>query len=213
MTTLRALLSAHRSRRALLWLTAVAGCALLTTGCGSSPTVQGVAHLGATTPTSSSAGSQDGPAATTPGGNGTAMLQYAECMRRTGVPDFPDPTKTGIHINAGPGSDLNPNSPQFEHAQSVCQRLLPNGGKLNPAARAALVAQALKFSQCMRAHGVTDFPDPQVQSNGGIGIRISATPGSDLNPNSPTFEAAQSACQNIMPGRKGGPGPSTHIAG
>jgi hypothetical protein len=151
---------------------------------------------------------------TVPGGSANAMLPYSECMRKSGVPDFPDPTKSGIQINAGPGSDLNPNSPQFEHAQSVCQKLLPNGGKLNPAAQAAQVAQALRFSQCMRAHGVTDFPDPQVQSTGGIGIRIGG-PGShgDLNPGSPTFQAAQSACQNILPGPKGASGPSTHVAG
>jgi hypothetical protein len=47
---------------------------------------------------------------------------------------------------------------------------------------------ALQFSQCMRAHGVSDFPDP---SPGG-GLNFNA---SDVNLNSPTFQAAQRACQ------------------
>lgn len=60
--------------------------------------------------------------------------------------------------------------------------------------------QALKFSDCMRAHGVTNFPDP---STGGGGIHISIAAGSGINPQSPAFESAQSACSKLLPG--GGP--------
>lgn len=59
-------------------------------------------------------------------------------------------------------------------------------------------SQAVKFSECMRAHGVTDFPDP---SSGG-GIHLQA--GSDVNPFSPAFKSAQGVCQKLLPG--GGPG-------
>jgi hypothetical protein len=59
--------------------------------------------------------------------------------------------------------------------------------------------QALKFSDCMRANGVPNFPDP----GAGGGIQIS--PGSGLNPQSPAFQAAQKACRKLLPG--GGPGP------
>lgn len=59
-------------------------------------------------------------------------------------------------------------------------------------------AEGLKFSQCMRAHGIAKFPDP---SPGG-GIQISASSG--IDPSSPGFEAAQKACHAFMPG--GGPG-------
>jgi len=47
----------------------------------------------------------------------------------------------------------------------------------------------------MRAHGVTNFPDPS-----GHGINIS---GTGINPRSPAFEAAQAKCFKLMPG--GGP--------
>jgi hypothetical protein len=58
------------------------------------------------------------------------------------------------------------------------------------------VTQAFKFSACMRDHGVTNFPDPQVTSNGtGTQIAIRA-----VGPNgSPQFKTAQAACQSIMP--------------
>jgi hypothetical protein len=50
-----------------------------------------------------------------------------------------------------------------------------------------------------------DFPDPSV-SGGGISIRIHGSPGSDLNRNSPIFEAAWHACQGDLPGKVGGGG-------
>jgi len=51
------------------------------------------------------------------------------------------------------------------------------------------------FSQCMRADGVPNFPDPK----GGGGIQLSG----GINPNSPAFKSAQSKCRHLMPG--GGP--------
>ena len=54
--------------------------------------------------------------------------------------------------------------------------------------------QMLTFSACMRAHGIKDFPDP---SNGGI--QLQGGPGSDLDPNNPTFQQAQQACQKDLP--------------
>lgn len=51
---------------------------------------------------------------------------------------------------------------------------------------------ALRFAQCMREHGV-DVPDPQP----GQGIRIEGGQNG-IDPNSQTFQDAQSACQHIM---------------
>lgn len=56
-------------------------------------------------------------------------------------------------------------------------------------------ADPIAYSQCMRAHGVPDFPDPDAQGR----LDIHVGPGSDLNPNSPTFKAAQQACQSLQP--------------
>jgi hypothetical protein len=66
---------------------------------------------------------------------------------------------------------------------------------VNPADQAKHYQQALKFSQCMRAHGVADFPDPS--ASGGISISSNG-PSGDLNPNNPTFSKAQNACQKYQ---------------
>jgi hypothetical protein len=56
----------------------------------------------------------------------------------------------------------------------------------------------IKFADCVRSHGVPNFPDPSV----GGGIQIS--PSSGINAQSPAFQSAQNACSKLMPG--GGPG-------
>jgi hypothetical protein len=66
---------------------------------------------------------------------------------------------------------------------------------------------AFKFASCMRDHGVSGFPDPQVTTTpGGGGVAVSqAVPAAAGL--SPKFKAAQSACKGILsaPG-SGGPG-------
>ena len=61
---------------------------------------------------------------------------------------------------------------------------------------AANVQQAVKFSQCMRANGVKDFPDPD--ASGALTID-GVVNGSSLDPNSPTFQQAISACKDLEP--------------
>jgi hypothetical protein len=53
------------------------------------------------------------------------LLKFVKCMRKNGVPDFPDPTTGGGVIV---GSGIDPNSPQFQSAMQACQSLLPAGG-------------------------------------------------------------------------------------
>jgi hypothetical protein len=63
-------------------------------------------------------------------------------------------------------------------------------------------ATAYRFSACMRSHGVTNFPDPVVQSSDGrttVSIRI--TPSLTQ---SPAFTSAQQACRGILPAPKNG---------
>ncbi len=85
---------------------------------------------------------------------------------------------------------------------------LGSGSATSTTAKAASDDQfsnMLAFSACMRSHGVKDFPDPTKSADGG-GIRIQSGKGgggSDLDPNSAVFQAAQRACQSLLP--KGGP--------
>jgi hypothetical protein len=57
------------------------------------------------------------------------------------------------------------------------------------------VQQAFKYAACMRNHGATNFPDPQVTTTGNsqkIAIRA-------IGPNNPQFKGALKACQGILP--------------
>jgi hypothetical protein len=127
---------------------------------------------------------------------------YSACMRKNGVPNFPDPDSQGrFRITGGQTANgrkfgLDPNSPQFKRAQQACRRLQPNGGKPDPGQVAKDQQQALKFSQCMRSHGVPKFPDPTFEAGGGSLLKV----GKDVKPNSPAFKAAQKACQKLVPG-------------
>jgi hypothetical protein len=56
-----------------------------------------------------------------------------------------------------------------------------------------LQTEALNFARCMRAHGVSSFPDP-TPDGGGFNV---AVPG--LNSSSPAFRAAQTACHQLEP--------------
>lgn len=153
------------------------------------------------------AGPQEGGGMADPGASQTQLLAYSHCMQTHGVPSFPEPNSQGVFSLSG----VSQNSPGFQAASNDCRKLLPNGGQPTAAQKAQAVAQALKFSQCMRSHGIADFPDPQV-SNGGdqISIRLTGSKGSDLNPQDPQFQAAQSACQGFMPGKFGAAKSSTH---
>jgi hypothetical protein len=72
-----------------------------------------------------------------------------------------------------------------------CGQLDLSLGGLALGARPALV----KFSQCMRGHGVPDFPDPP--SDGQASPPPSQQAG--VNPASPRFPAAVRACQHLLP--------------
>jgi hypothetical protein len=56
---------------------------------------------------------------------------------------------------------------------------------------------AINFSDCMRAHGVADFPDP---TSAPREFKQSLNPS---EPHSPAFRSAAAACQHLLPG--GGP--------
>lgn len=59
----------------------------------------------------------------------------------------------------------------------------------------------MKFSECMRANGIPDFPDPT-----GNGLSFNQASDSDLNPNNPAFQKASKVCQQKTgggPGREG----------
>jgi hypothetical protein len=74
-------------------------------------------------------------------------------------------------------------------------------------------ASPLGLSQCMRAHGISNFPDP-TQGPGGQGLSISATPGSaaltvqGITFSGPAFEKAQKGCSQYLTAKGPPPQPT-----
>ena len=178
-----------RPRRIVAFTLALVAIAVLVAACGGSSS-PAVAHTGTTTPTAT-APTASGSSASAGGG---VTVAYSQCMRKHGVPSFPDPNAQGaivIHASSGSGgSSLNPNSPQYRAAQKDCAKLASGGG--TAAQQSQSLTQALKFSACMRSHGVANFPDP-TSSNGQIDFN--GPPGLGRTPH---FLTAQSACSSLL---------------
>ena len=79
-----------------------------------------------------------------------------------------------------------------------------SSGKPRGGSRSAAASAGIKYSECMRVHGVPNFPDP---TSVGAGVQFS---GTDINTQSPAFASAQNACQKLLPG--GTPGLGSHSA-
>jgi hypothetical protein len=199
--------------RAILTLTVLATAALLVASCGGSSSRPGVVHLASGTASSADPGSDSSsPESESSASAQQKMIAFSQCMRSHGVPEFPDPTAGHLLIHSsdhnGHVTGVNPQSAQFQAASKACAKLAPKGGKPpSPAVQAKLQEKALQFAQCMRTHGVPSFPDPEFSSSG-VGIRIGGRKSgpSGIDPSSPQFQAAQKACQSLMPGPESGPG-------
>jgi hypothetical protein len=122
------------------------------------------------------------------------LLQFSQCMRSHGVPNFPDLSATAGILNGLAHSGVNPGAPAFQSALHACKKYNAAGG-VTPAQSAAETAKLLRFSQCMRSHGVPDYPDPTI---GPVGEQVMDLRGIDLS--NPTFQAASKACQEFVPG-------------
>jgi hypothetical protein len=122
-------------------------------------------------------------------------------MRAHGLKDFPDPqTQSGggisLSIKKGASSDLDPNSPTFRSASNACKKYAPNGGKAKPLSTAEQ-QQFIRYAQCIRTHGVPNFPDPDF-SGGGVRMKFVG-----VGPGNPGFDKAQKACRSMLPGANG----------
>jgi len=122
-------------------------------------------------------------------------LVFVRCMRSHGIPDFPDPGSDGAISSGG----VSESDSQLNLAQSACQHLLPpsSGGVPSPAQQQRLLSEALRYSRCMRSHGVPNFPDPAGPEGKNV-FAPSGPPGIDTA--SPQYHAASNACHSLLPG-------------
>ncbi len=177
--------------RTLRLLAALAMVALIGAGCSNGSAENGntgtVSNTGAASNTST-------------GGNKKLTKQekavkFAECMRANGVPHFPDPDPNG---DSNFGVDVSVEV--WLKAVDACKALKPPGAlsaKRTPKEQSA----SLRFAQCVRDHGVKDFPDPV---NGEPLIDTYKIPSSNKPGGMTILNAATNKCGGILKSSAGG---------
>ena len=123
-------------------------------------------------------------------------LQYSNCMRTHGVPNFADPkisvSGTELFMQNPQMSATEVASPAYQSASGACAKYLPQQPQTPGTTGAGnSQQQAVRFADCMRAHGVPNFPDP---TTGGA-FKL----GSAINPRTPAFIAAMDHCRTLRP--------------
>jgi hypothetical protein len=178
-------MSTRASRSLLVLSAATAGLVLLASACGGSST-EGVAQVETTTAGSSPSSSSSDPQAA-----------FANCMRENGAPDFPD-ADSQRHFNLTP--QVPRQTPQLAKAYEACDNLKRAAYALDPQlaeGRRRKLQLLLDYAACMRSHGVPNYPDPTVDSDG-MGFDLA---NANINEGAPVFRAAHTTCAAA-----GGPG-------
>jgi hypothetical protein len=174
----------RRTRVAVI--TATAGLALLAAACSSSPS------------------STDPGGSPNAGGSASASTAVAwiQCVRSHGVPAFPGLTSSG-YIPKVAGQQVGVSESQLDAARTACQSLWPYQAP-TPAQQRQQLTDDLKFAQCMRSHGLPNFPGPT--NSGGRVVFVFSASRDGINPRSPQILAKARQCLPVLP--PGSPLPS-----
>jgi hypothetical protein len=169
------------SSRAIIATVATAGLVLLASACSS----------GGSSPNGASAGG--GAAPTNPQSTSAKLLAYSQCMRSHGVPDFPDPDRTGL-IPSTQVKNLTTSPAVIRRADDHCHTLYPTQPGINAPFSSQQKQDYLSAAACMRQHGVPAFPDPVFS---GSQVQLPIPPGVDTT--SPQFTQARQLCAKKIP--------------
>ena len=168
-----------------LWVAAAVALGVTVAGCSGGPAV----------PT---AGSQPTTTGAPTGGSGSSgastlaeAVALSQCIRSHGVPTFPDPTQTP---NGGYGyrtAGIDPNSAAFQGAIQACKALPSPWNTTGQQLTSAQQQAWLTWAQCIRVHGVPNFPDPTFS-----GTEVH---DSGVGSNSPQLQSAMDVCKSQTP--------------
>ena len=188
-----------------LWRSAALGTvvvvvAFIAAGCGATASSSGTNTATATdtsgsTNTVTAAHTSTADQTTTTSAREKAV-KYAECLRANGVSDFPDPNASGEFPSYG----VSVTPKVWRSATTACKALAPPGAgsaKLTP----TQLSDALRFAQCVREHGVPDFPDPV---NGQPLIDTTKIPSANKPGGMTILNAATHTCGHLIAQDVGG---------
>jgi hypothetical protein len=123
--------------------------------------------------------------------------RLVQCARQNGMPDLPDPSiddQGGAHF---PGGEPSPPPSVIQACQAIFDQLPARvrGGSSEPTPD---VTSLGRFAQCMRDHGITDWPDPD--ANGDFHFPPSFGGNMKQSPRWPQIQAAwNGACKRFNP--------------
>jgi hypothetical protein len=128
--------------------------------------------------------------------NSSSAVAWIQCVRSHGVPDFPGPDSSGQIPKITSGQQVGVSDSRFNAAQGACQRLWPYQAPTQAQQRQQLAGD-VKFAQCMRSHGLPDFPDPTTGPDGPSFVISVSRDG--FNPHSPQILAKARECLHVLP--------------
>jgi hypothetical protein len=123
------------------------------------------------------------------------MLAFSQCIRRHGVPNFPDPNSSGV-LPKNQVAQVTASNLQFPAAHRACEHLLPNGGQPTQAQVQQAWNDMRNFARCMRSHGVPNWPDPAATSQ--QDQRPFFHVPDSIDPNAPQITTKIRACQHVL---------------
>lgn len=186
----------------------VAAAAIGLAACSGGSSNPQVASLGASSSDGSGSSAATG-SSTTSGASGSAtqlLGEWTACMRSHGDANQATPTIDAskvIHVTTpagynglmGLGGKTGSNSCSAYIDEASQALAAGSGNDLTNGAPKSLVP-LVKFAECMRAHGVADFPDPGSNGQGNV----------PADSNTPTYHNAQKICarQTGLPRLAGG---------
>jgi hypothetical protein len=134
------------------------------------------------------------------------LLVFSRCVRRHGVPNFPDPQASARNTKFPSAQQLGVGESVLTAAEEKCAHLLPPGtdDQFPAAEMQVLLAGMLRFSKCMRHHGAPNWPDPSTNSDGQPLFQLSASGISRQEPHSQRITNAERECQKLLPSALGG---------
>jgi hypothetical protein len=124
-------------------------------------------------------------------------VKFAQCIRAHGVSDFPDPTDKNADAY---GISVTPTV--WTKAVDACKALKPPGA-LSAKRTPKQLSAEVKFAQCVRDHGVKDFPDPV---NGEPLVNTYKIPSSNKPGGMTILNAAMQKCGHVLGEAAGGQG-------
>ena len=145
----------------------------------------------------SSTGSGGSPAAGEATSTTAQLLAYTQCMRSHGVPEYPSPGTGGQMQKITSGQQVGVSDAQLSMARDACAQLWPYQD-LTQAQQQQEIADAVKFAQCMRSHGVPKFPDPTSGPDGRAEFVLSAS-RDGFDPQSLQILAKVHECEQGLP--------------